>query len=59
MIEICKTLDHVEDKLKAIAGTKADDHLQKVEPLFNSKKKHYDQLNAVVNERERIKDKKI
>lgn len=30
MIEICKTLDHVEDKLKAIAGTKSDDHLQKV-----------------------------
>ena len=33
--------------------------MQKVEPLFNSKKKNYDVLNKKIKEREISKDKKI
>jgi hypothetical protein len=44
--EICKNLDHIEDSLKAIAGVnKGEDNLDRVEPLFKSKKKSYDSLN--------------
>jgi hypothetical protein len=40
-------------------GAKSPDHVQKVEPLFNSKKKNYDVLNRKIKERECSKDKKI
>jgi flagellin-specific chaperone FliS len=40
-------------------GAKSPDHVQKVEPLFNSKKKNYDVLNKKIKEREISKDKKI
>lgn len=40
-------------------GAKSPDHVQKVEPLFTSKKKNYDVLNRKIKERECSKDKKI
>ena len=40
-------------------GAKSQDHVSKVEPLFNSKKKNYDVLNRKIKEREVSKDKKI
>ena len=40
-------------------GAKSIEHVQKVEPLFNSKKKNYDVLNRKIKEREISKDKKI
>ena len=40
-------------------GTKTPEHVAKVEPLFNSKKKNYDILNRKIKEREISKDKKI
>jgi uncharacterized coiled-coil DUF342 family protein len=38
---------------------KSPDHVQKVEPLFNSKKRNYDILNKKIKDRESSKDKKI
>lgn len=40
-------------------GAKSPEHVSKVEPLFNSKKKNYDVLNKKIKERETSKDKKI
>jgi hypothetical protein len=40
-------------------GAKSSDHVQKVEPLFNSKKRNYDILNRKIKDRETSKDKKI
>lgn len=40
-------------------GAKSPEHVAKVEPLFNSKKKNYDILNRRIKEREVSKDKKI
>lgn len=48
MNDICKNLDTIEDSLKSIATTKSEDHVEKVEPLFKSKKKSYDALNIKV-----------
>lgn len=45
--------------MKSFVGAKSADHVQKVEPLFNAKKKNYDVLNRKVKEREVSKDKKI
>jgi len=52
-------LDHIEDTLKSFVGAKSSDHVQKVEPLFLSKKKNYDVLNRKIKDREISKDKKI
>ena len=59
MVEICRDLDRIEDTLKSFVGAKSPEHVAKVEPLFNSKKKNYDILNRRVKEREISKDKKI
>ena len=59
MLEICRELDRIEETLKSFVGAKSPDHVQKVEPLFNSKKKNYDVLNKKIKEREISKDKKI
>lgn len=45
--------------MKSFVGAKSPDHVSKVEPLFNSKKKNYDVLNKKIKERETSKDKKI
>jgi len=45
--------------LKSFVGAKSPEHVSKVEPLFNSKKKNYDVLNKKIKERETSKDKKI
>jgi hypothetical protein len=45
--------------LKSFVGAKSQEHVAKVEPLFNSKKKNYDILNRKIKEREISKDKKI
>jgi uncharacterized coiled-coil DUF342 family protein len=45
--------------LKSFVGVKSSDHVQKVEPLFSSKKRNYDILNKKIKDRENSKDKKI
>jgi hypothetical protein len=37
--------------LKSFVGAKCPDHVAKVEPLFNAKKKNYDILNRKIKER--------
>ena len=45
VMEICRELDQVEERLKSFAGAKTPDHMQKIEPLFSAKKLKYDALN--------------
>ena len=51
VIDICKDLDRIEDTLKSFVGAKSQEHVSKVEPLFNSKKKNYEVLNKKIKER--------
>lgn len=59
MVDICRDLDRIEDTLKSFVGAKSQEHVSKVEPLFNSKKKNYEILNRKIKEKEISKDKKI
>ncbi len=52
-------MDRIEDTLKSFVGAKSSEHVQRVEPLFTSKKRNYDTLNRKIKEREVSKDKKI
>lgn len=59
VVDICRDLDRIEDTLKSFVGAKSQEHVSKVEPLFNSKKKNYEILNRKIKEKEISKDKKI
>ena len=59
MVDICRDLDKIEDTLKSFVGAKSQEHVTKIESLFNSKKKSYDVLNRRIKEREVSKDNKI
>ena len=47
-IKFIEELDKIEDTLKSFVGAKSIQQMQKVEPLFLSKKKNYDVLNRKI-----------